>query len=242
MNWLKAHWPAVGAIISAVLPFELPSIKAFIAANPHSMFAVLLGAIVAAYYAQSPLAPKNGQNQQAGKFAPLLILFLLFGNSTMAQTTPPTQPFVLSTSGGTFNGQPVTIASAGVQLTAEKPVAVAVGYQYIFNPSDSTQPHFGGGVTDTTFSLASIVPQAIKSKLLVDLTNYNLTLIAGAGVKSTFNGIGLPRTQHVVGDFGLSPTYPIPGGHVQVAPLYQILLGPHHKTDRVLGGTLNFTF
>lgn len=55
MNWLKAHWPAVGAVIGAVLPFELPSIKAYIAANPHTFLAVLLAAVVAAYYQQSPL-------------------------------------------------------------------------------------------------------------------------------------------------------------------------------------------
>ena len=55
MNWLKSHWPAIGSVVAAVLPFELPSLKAFIAANPHSTLGVLLAAVVAAYYAQSPL-------------------------------------------------------------------------------------------------------------------------------------------------------------------------------------------
>lgn len=171
-----------------------------------------------------------------------LFVIALVAVPAQAQTPAPTQPFVLATAGGTFNGNPVTIASAGVQLTAQNPVAVAAAYEYIFNPGDSTQPHVGVGVVDATFSLASIFPAKLKSKLLVDLTNYNLTLQAGAGVKSTFNGIGVPRVQHIVGDFGVSPSYPLPGGHVQVAPLYQLIVGPRGKTDRVMGGTLNFTF
>jgi hypothetical protein len=62
MKWLKAHWPAVGGVIAVIVPFAKPSIDAFIAQNPHSTLAVLLGAIVGAYYLNSPrqqAAPKE---------------------------------------------------------------------------------------------------------------------------------------------------------------------------------------
>lgn len=58
MNWLKAHWPAISGVVAVVLPFELPSINAYIAAHPHTTLGVLLAAVVAMYYKQSPLKPK----------------------------------------------------------------------------------------------------------------------------------------------------------------------------------------
>lgn len=62
MKWLKAHWPMVGSTIAAILPFLIPSLQAYIAANPKSTVAVLFSAVIAAYYANSPKqqnAPKE---------------------------------------------------------------------------------------------------------------------------------------------------------------------------------------
>ena len=40
----------------------------------------------------------------------------------------------------------------------------------------------------------------------LDLSNYNLTLQAGAGQESLSNGVGNPRIHHVVGNFGVFGT------------------------------------
>ncbi len=59
MNWLKAHWPAVSSAVGFAIPFLIPSFNAYIAAHPHTTEGVLLSALVAAYYANSPKQKKE---------------------------------------------------------------------------------------------------------------------------------------------------------------------------------------
>lgn len=59
MKWLKAHWPAISAVLGGAATFLLPAVKAFVAANPKSTVGVLLSAVIGAYYAQSPLTKGN---------------------------------------------------------------------------------------------------------------------------------------------------------------------------------------
>lgn len=62
MKFLKAHWPAITAAIGGLLPIILPGLAAIAQANPKTTVGVLCGAIVAAYYANSPLS-KSGAAQ-----------------------------------------------------------------------------------------------------------------------------------------------------------------------------------
>lgn len=159
-----------------------------------------------------------------------------------AQTaTPPTQHFVMSTSAGSFGGNPVSIASLGTQLITAGPGIVSAAYEFISNPADSTQTRIGSGVANYTFAASSIIPASLKSKMLIDVSNYNITLQAGAGVESLSKGLGLPRASHVVGNFGVFGSYPLPGGHTQIGLGYK-WIGPQGGLVKVPVGTLNFTF
>ena len=58
MNWLKAHWPAITALMGGALTVIIPGLQAIAAANPKTTVGVLCSAIIAAYYAESPRQPK----------------------------------------------------------------------------------------------------------------------------------------------------------------------------------------
>lgn len=167
----------------------------------------------------------------------LVLLFFCLGGSAMAQTpAPPLQHFVIS---GSASGQPASISSVGFQLTSN----VSLAYEYIVNPTDSSKPRYGSGVANYTFSAASLVPKSIKAKLLVDLSNYNVTLQAGAGKESLSNATaGGPRVSHIIGNFGAYGSYPMPGGHSQIGLGYKFIVGPQSQVIKVPVGTLTFTF
>lgn len=171
----------------------------------------------------------------------LAILFAAVALPASAQTTP-VQHFVVSTTAGNFGGSPVAIVSTGVQLTSGPSVAVSVAGEFISNPNDSSKPHVGSGVVNTTFSAASVLPSSLKKKLLIDFSNYNLTLQAGAGKESLSNGVGNPRISHIVGNFGVYGTYNVPGGHAQFGLGYKYILGPQGGLVKVPTGQLNFVF
>lgn len=175
------------------------------------------------------------------KFTAILAVFLLSAVSLFAQT-PPTQHFIMSTMGGSFGGSAVSIAATGVQLVQQPSYAVSVAYEFISNPADSSKPRVGSGITNVTVSAATFVPAAVKSKLLVDLTNYNVTFQGGAGKESVSNGVGLSRTGHLVGNFGVFGSYPLPGGHVQFGLGYKWITGAQGGLVHVPAGQLNFTF
>lgn len=59
MNFLKAHWPTITAALGVLIPFEIPSINAYVSAHPHSTIGVLLSAVVTTYYMKSPTANKD---------------------------------------------------------------------------------------------------------------------------------------------------------------------------------------
>lgn len=167
----------------------------------------------------------------------LVALFFLLCGVAEAQA-PPTEHFVASTTAGSFNGQPVAIASLGTQLTSN----VSVAYEFISNPNDSSKPRIGSGVANYTTALSTFFPKSLKSKLLIDLTNYNLTFQAGAGRESLSNGVSLPRTYHIVGNFGIYGSYPLPGGHTQIGMGYKFIVGPAGGLVKVPAGNLTFTF
>jgi len=54
MQFLKKYWPTITAASGAALPFLLPSLKAYIAANPHTALGVLCACVIAAYHAKAP--------------------------------------------------------------------------------------------------------------------------------------------------------------------------------------------
>lgn len=167
------------------------------------------------------------------------VLFLLLSFTVVARgQAPPVQHFVVSTTAGSFEGSAVAIATLGTQITPE----VSVAYEFISNPADSSKPHIGSGVANYTLQLSRIVPAKIRSKLLIDLSNYNLTFQAGAGVESLFNGAGTSRKSHIVGNFGLYPSYPLPGGHSQISGGIKWIVGPQGGLVKVPSATLNFTF
>ena len=176
----------------------------------------------------------------------LLLLLASLGIPVLALgQTPapvPVQHFVISTMAGNYGGNAVSIASTGTQLYQGANKAVSVSYEYISNPDDPTQTRVGSGVANYTFQASSIFPASFRSKLLIDLTNYNITLQAGGGVESIFKGAGNARAQHVVGDFGIFGSYPLPGGHTQIGLGAKYIVGPQGGLVKVPVGQLNFTF
>lgn len=169
----------------------------------------------------------------------LVVGFFLLGGVASAQTpAPPVQHFVMSTATGSFHGDPVAIASTGIQITA----GVSIAYEFVSNPNDSSKPRVGSGLANYTFQASRLVPAKLKSKLLIDLSNYNVTLQGGAGRESLSNGIGKPRSYRTVGNFGAYGSYPLPGGHTQIGLGYKFITGAAGGLIKVPTGTLNFTF
>lgn len=173
--------------------------------------------------------------------AELALLFAVVALPASAQSAP-VQHFVISTTAGSYGGSPVAILATGVQLTSGPTSAVSVAYEFISNPNDSSKPHVGSGVVNYTFQASNVLPAGLKKKLLIDFSNYNLTLQAGGGRESLSNGIGNPRISHVVGDFGVYGSYNVPGGHAQFGLGYKYILGPQGGLVKVPTGQLNFTF
>jgi hypothetical protein len=172
------------------------------------------------------------------------VTMLLFVGLAAAQTTPaPVQHFVMSGSAASFGGgsNMVAIASGGIQLTTN----ISVVGETISNPMDSSKPRVGSGLVNYTRSAASFVPARVRAKLLVDLTNYNVTFQAGAGRESFAPKVlGGPRTGNIVGNFGIFGSYPMPGGHSQLGLGYKFILNPANGNTvvKIPVGTLNFTF
>ena len=54
MNWLKAHWPTITALLGAALPTLIPGLQAIAAAYPKSTVSILCLAIIAAYNSTAP--------------------------------------------------------------------------------------------------------------------------------------------------------------------------------------------
>lgn len=174
------------------------------------------------------------------KFLSFFGLMLLAAVSVFGQST--TQHFVMSTSTGSYGGSAVSIAATGVQLVSQPSYQISAAYEFISNPADSSKPRVGSGVINVTKPASSFLPASLKSKLLLDLSNYNVTFQGGAGVQSLSNGVGVPRTTHTVGNFGIFGSYPLPGGHAQIGVGYKWIVGPNGGTVKVPTGNLNFTF
>jgi hypothetical protein len=170
----------------------------------------------------------------------LFSLALALGSFAQAPAMAP-QHFVMSGSAASYGGNgAAAIASSGIQLTTN----VSAVYEFISNPQDSSKPRVGSGVVNYTRSAASFVPASLKSKLLIDLTNYNVTFQAGAGRESLASAVvGASRTTHVVGNFGVFGGYPLPGGHTQIGMGYKFIVGPAGaNVIKVPTGNLVFTF
>jgi len=165
------------------------------------------------------------------RIASLLLLILGFCGYASAQTE---QHFVIS---GSASGQPASISSTGFQLTK----SVSVAYEFITNPSDSSATRYGSGVANYTVEAGTFLPKSLKSKLLIDPSNYLVTFQAGAGQESISNGVGKPRTHHIVGNFGIYGSKPL-SDHTQIGFGYKFLVGPSYQLIKVPVGTINFTF
>jgi hypothetical protein len=221
------HYLAVA--VAALAGFALtPAGQALVAQYPKlSVLFGAAGALAALYH--SP------------KAAAVIVLLFALCSPGMAQT-PPTQHFVMSTMGGSYGGSTVSIAATGVQLVQQPNYAVSVAYEFISNPADSSKPRVGSGIANVTVSASKFVPLAVRSKLLIDLTNYNVTFQGGAGRESVSNGAGVSRTSSTVGNFGIFGSYPLPGGHVQFGLGYKWITGAQGGLVHVPAGQLNFTF
>jgi hypothetical protein len=221
----------LAVVIAAIAAFAVtPAGQALIAQYPKlSIVFAIIGALGALFH--NP------------KAAAAILLFLALCSPGFAQTpVPPTQHFVMSTMAGSYGGSTVSIAATGIQLIQQPSYAVSVAYEFISNPADSSKPRVGSGIANVTVPASKFVPAAVRSKLLVDLSNYNVTFQGGAGRESVSNGVGLPRTSSTVGNFGIFGSYPLPGGHVQVGVGYKWITGSQGGLIKVPAGQLNFTF
>lgn len=162
-------------------------------------------------------------------------LFLGLAVACFGQTAAPTQHFVIS---GSASGQPASISSMGIQVTK----SVSLAYEFIVNPNDSSKPRYGSGVANYTVGADYFLPKSLKSKLLIDPSNYLITFQAGAGRESLAGAkVGAPRVSHIIGNFGIYGGKPV-APHAQLGVGYKFIVGPHSQLIKVPVGTLNFTF
>jgi len=178
------------------------------------------------------------RNRLAVAFA----LFLGFSSVALAQTPAPApaiQHFVISGSAANFGGNgAASIASSGFQLTQN----VSLVYEFISNPNDSSKPRVGSGLANYSRQASDFLPAKVKSKLLIDLSNYIITFQAGAG-RESLAPVNGSRPTHVVGNFGIYGGRPLPGGHTQLGCGYKFIVGPGGATlVKVPVGNLTFTF
>lgn len=54
MNFLKKYWPTILSVGGAAVPFLMPSITAYAAANPKSIIGVLCACVIMAYHSTAP--------------------------------------------------------------------------------------------------------------------------------------------------------------------------------------------
>ena len=178
----------------------------------------------------------------------LAVIFALIPSALFAQTpapapkpAPAVQHFVISVNAAGYNGQKgmqaTTIAGTALQLTTN----LSVGYEQIFNPSDSTQPKYRMGVANYTRELKSLLCTRLSSKLVFDSSNILVTFQGGAG-KVTFANVN--RIAEMGGAFINIPL----ADHVSFQVLgYQVLHGQgtttltRNVTGQVTSG-LYFTF
>ena len=121
--FLKKYWPTIVAAAGALLPFLLPSLKAYVAANPHTAIGVLLACVIAAYHAPSPnqqSAPSNppaagATGQQTLKAILFALCLLGFAHISLAQTAKPAASAFTDTT-VSFGLTPVTLPSLGKTL------------------------------------------------------------------------------------------------------------------------------
>ena len=54
LNAMLTHWSTYAGLVGGVVSFLTPSINAYVAAHPHAVAGVLLGAVVTAYHMSAP--------------------------------------------------------------------------------------------------------------------------------------------------------------------------------------------
>lgn len=172
----------------------------------------------------------------------LFLVILAVPVISFGQTPAPSvQHFVVSGSAANFGGNgAASIASSGIQLTQ----GISLVYEFISNPNDSSKPRVGSGLANYSRQASDFVPAKLRSKLLIDLSNYIVTFQAGAGRQSDAATVpGGSRSTHVVGNFGIYGGRPLPGGHTQLGCGYKFILGPGGATlVKIPVGNLTFTF
>lgn len=171
----------------------------------------------------------------------LTAVALFFGLATLAfgQTplpeAPTAQHFVVSGFAGGYGGQsgttPVSIASAGFQLTEY----ISLAGTSISNPSDSKQPRYSMGDVNVTRELGSLLPSGLKKKLVFDTTNYLITFQGSVGK------VTAPGLNRIAEGVGVYLSRPI-GNHVQASCGYRALFPGHVLVKIPISAGLNFTF
>lgn len=54
MSFLKKYWGTISAIAVPLIAFLEPSIHAYIAANPHALLGIVMGALLTLYHSSAP--------------------------------------------------------------------------------------------------------------------------------------------------------------------------------------------
>lgn len=53
-NFLKKYWPTIMTVAGGVVSFLMPSVQAYVTANPKTAIGVLLSCIIVAYHSRAP--------------------------------------------------------------------------------------------------------------------------------------------------------------------------------------------
>lgn len=166
--------------------------------------------------------------------ARLFIAVLVLASACFGQTAP-TQHFVISanaanTYSGTVGNQPVSIVSAGFQVTKD----LSVAYTRISNPADGTKPVYNMADANYTRELATLLPKSLTSKLVFDATNYLVTFQASAGKANS------PTFNRIAAGAGIYLARPV-ANNAQLTFGYRFLM-PGNVLVKVPSAGITFTF
>lgn len=171
----------------------------------------------------------------------VLVSILGFGGVAFGQTpaplpdAPKAQHFILSANAAGYGGQSgtsaVSIASAGFQLTEY----ISIAATSISDPTDSKQPRYSMGDVNVTYELGSLLPSALKKKLVFDTTNYLVTFQGSVGK------VTAPTFNRIAEGVGVYLSRPI-GNHIQASCGYRALFPGHVLVKIPLTAGLNVTF
>jgi len=180
---LFSHWTSYASLLSLVISFETPSINAYIGAHPHTVFAILLGAALAAYHATAPKdKDSNGPTgPQAVKAIALGFVLLALVQPGFTQTAPPATPAPIANiyaAGISFDsGASPAIAGTGIYAHLVNDGSGTYAFTVVDVLPASVNPftvttNFSGGIAQKVFSIGK-VPIFVPSSAGISYTGTN---------------------------------------------------------------------